>query len=60
MLEINYVNSVPVVAKNPKMTAINSAIEVGKKILFHHFQINLSVPFNELNIGISGFPEILN
>lgn len=28
MLEINYVNNVGVVAKNPKMTAINSAIEV--------------------------------
>lgn len=28
MLEINYVNSVPIIARNPKMTAINSAIEV--------------------------------
>ena len=28
MLEINYVNNTSVIAKNPKMTAINSAIEV--------------------------------
>ncbi|CAO1438142.1 unnamed protein product [Diamesa serratosioi] len=28
MLEINYVNNVGIVAQNPKMTAINSAIEV--------------------------------
>lgn len=28
MLEINYVNNVGIVARNPKMTAINSAIEV--------------------------------
>lgn len=28
MLEINYVNNVGVIAKNPKMTAINSAIEI--------------------------------
>lgn len=28
MLEINYVNKVGVIAQNPKMTAINSAIEV--------------------------------
>ena len=28
MLEINYVNNVGVIAQNPKMTAINSAIEV--------------------------------
>lgn len=28
MLEINYVNNVGIIARNPKMTAINSAIEV--------------------------------
>lgn len=28
MLDIAYVNNVGVIAKNPKMTAINSAIEV--------------------------------
>lgn len=28
MLEINYVNNTSIVARNPKMTAINSAIEV--------------------------------
>jgi acyl-CoA hydrolase len=28
MLEINYVNNTGIIAKNPKMTAINSAIEV--------------------------------
>lgn len=28
MLEVNYVNNVGVIAKNPRMTAINSAIEI--------------------------------
>lgn len=28
MLKVNYVNSVPIIAKNPKFTAINSAIEI--------------------------------
>lgn len=28
MLDIAYVNNVGIIAKNPKMTAINSAIEV--------------------------------
>ena len=28
MLEINYVNNVGIISRNPKMTAINSAIEV--------------------------------
>lgn len=29
MLDIAYVNNVGIIAKNPKMTAINSALEVG-------------------------------
>lgn len=28
MMEVDYVNSVPIIARNPKMTAINSCIEV--------------------------------
>lgn len=28
MLDVGYVNNVSIIAKNPKMTAINSAIEV--------------------------------
>ena len=28
MCDVSFVNSIPVIAKNPKMTAINSCIEV--------------------------------
>ncbi len=40
MLDIAYVNNVGIIAKNPKMTAINSALEVGE-----YFYTNFSHRF---------------